>query len=112
MVLYTYYLCSDLSVEDEVSDEHWWRGCKMRDSIGCSEHKWLHHDHEYLVDECVCDTELCNKDMQPIPSSTTVKTSTPSGNTFFLFNQIVTLYLEFMLILYLCIKIEMSVFVL
>ena len=78
------YLCSDLSVEDEVSDEHWWRGCKMRDSIGCSEHKWLHHDHEYLVDECVCDTELCNKDMQPIPSSTTVKSTTPSGKLLFI----------------------------
>ena len=51
----------------------------MRDTIGCTEHKWLHHDHEYLVDECVCDTELCNKDMQPIPSSTTSKSTTPSG---------------------------------
>ena len=47
---------------------------------GCYQHDFSHHDHEYLVDECVCDTELCNKDMQPIETSTTAKTTTSLGN--------------------------------
>ena len=73
------------SVEAEISDERWWRGCKpnLDHTIGCSEHQFPHHDHEYTVDECVCDTELCNKEMGPLPTSTTSKTTTPSGNIKF-----------------------------
>ena len=68
-----------LVVHEELTEDHWWRGCKVNinHTIGCSQHKFLHHDVEYLVDECVCDTELCNKDMDPIPETT----STPKITT-------------------------------
>ena len=46
--------------------------------MGCSEHKFIHDGHEDLVDECVCDTELCNTQVGPIPETTTTeKTTTP-----------------------------------
>ena len=39
--------------------------------MGCSQHDFTHDGQKYIVDECVCDTALCNKDMQPIPETTT-----------------------------------------
>ena len=59
-------------------EETWWRGCKVlvNQTIGCSQHKWMHDDHEVTVDECVCKTDLCNTEMGPIPETTTAITST------------------------------------
>ena len=49
--------------------------------LGCTEHKFMHEDHEILVDECVCKEDLCNEKMDPIPSPSTLtpKTTTPKG---------------------------------
>ena len=61
-------------VPSEGEEEHWWRGCKIlpeNSEVGCTEHSFNHDGHEYLVDECVCDHDLCNKEMQPIPETTT-----------------------------------------
>ena len=55
------------------------RDCKVavNGSVGCSEHKRLHHDHAIVVDECVCKTDLCNDIMGPMPEITsTAKTTT------------------------------------
>ena len=69
-------------VHNDSSEESWWRGCKYdRDEpLGCTQHKFMHEDHEILVDECICKDDLCNEAMGPIPSpSTTPKTTTPKG---------------------------------
>ena len=55
-------------------ESHWWRGCKTLTEgakLECTEHKFVHHEHEYLVDECVCDEDLCNAKMDPIPQTST-----------------------------------------
>ena len=42
------------------------------------EHKWK--ELEIIVDECICDYNLCNSEMGPIPESTTTsKTTTTEG---------------------------------
>lgn len=55
--------------------EHWWRGCKLDiDQImGCTQHPYTDHTtgQEYLVDECVCNANECNRDMQPFTIPTT-----------------------------------------
>ena len=63
------------------SDEHYRRGCKTLhdETLGCSEHKWSHDGEEMDVDECICDSDLCNKDMGPIETTSTEKTTTPEG---------------------------------
>ena len=60
-------------VHEDPSEDHWWRGCKLDlDKVmGCSQHDFTHDGQTYVVDECVCDTPLCNKEMQPIPETTT-----------------------------------------
>ena len=71
-------------VDDVIAEEKWWRGCKMdlNKTMGCSQHKFVHDNHEFLVDECVCSTELCNKEMGPLPETTsTPKTSTTTSGT-------------------------------
>ena len=62
-----------LLVHPDSEQDHWWRGCKLDlDSVmGCSQHPFTRHGEEYLVDECVCDTPLCNNEMGPIPETTT-----------------------------------------
>ena len=65
-------------------DEKWQRGCKMliNQTLGCSQHKWFHDDKETVVDECVCNTNLCNEEMDPIPDKTSTKKPTsPDGIT-------------------------------
>ena len=48
--------------------------------LGCTEHKFMHEDHEILVDECVCKEDRCNEAMGPIPTpSTTTPKTTPKG---------------------------------
>ena len=62
----------------------WWRGCKplINETNGCTEHKWFHNEKEMTVDECICDTDLCNTEMGPIVSTSTEKTTTPEGKHF------------------------------
>ena len=56
----------------------WRRNCKIKGTrtIGCERHNL--DGSGRLVDECICDTDLCNRDMGPIPdvTSTTVSTTT------------------------------------
>ena len=61
------------TVEEESNAQTWWRGCKLNvnKTNECWEHKFMYHEQEYVVDECICDTKLCNKDMSPIPETTT-----------------------------------------
>ena len=69
-------------VHNDSSEDSWWRGCKYdRDEpLGCTQHKFMHEDHEIIVDECVCKEDRCNEAMDPIPSPfTTPKTTTPKG---------------------------------
>ena len=69
-------------MHDDTSEEVWWRGCKSdRDEpVGCTQHKFFHHDEEIVVDECVCKEDLCNEDMGPIITTTpTPQTTTPHG---------------------------------
>ena len=70
------------SVHEDSSDDHWWRGCKPDhgEPLGCTQHNFEHHDHDELVDECVCKEELCNREMGPIETSTSVSTTTIKGN--------------------------------
>lgn len=42
--------------------------------MGCTEHKY--HGSDIVVDECMCDTSLCNREMGPIPTSTSPTTIT------------------------------------
>ena len=56
--------------------------------MGCSQHPFTHDGEEYLVDECVCDTPFCNKEMGPIPTTTSTEktTTTHQGITPFTIN--------------------------
>ena len=69
-------------MHENVADDHWWRGCKPNhdEPLGCSEHNFPHDGYDVLVDECVCDTDMCNTEMGPIPTVTsTTTTTTPQG---------------------------------
>ena len=67
-----YHLSFPLVHEDH-SLERWWKGCNLDldSKMGCSQHPWTHQGEEYLVDECDCDTPLCNQEMGPMPETTT-----------------------------------------
>ena len=60
--------------------ETWWRGCKVliNQTLGCSEHKWYHGGVEMLVDECICDKNLCNQKIE-LETTSTIKTTTAQG---------------------------------
>ena len=73
-------------VATDGSPEKWRRNCKVVKSstiFGCSQHDFGVNGNVIVVDECVCDTDLCNKIMGPIPetTSTTQTTTTPSTTT-------------------------------
>ena len=78
LLLYKFFV-----VPEEGEEPKWVRDCKhdIDNTLGCSQHKWMHDGHETLVDECVCNTDLCNREMQPIPdtTSTTPTTTTDKG---------------------------------
>ena len=60
----------------------WRRGCKMLidQKLGCSQRTWSHDGKETLIDECVCENNLCNAEMSPIPETTsTTKSTTTDG---------------------------------
>ena len=61
-----------LLVHNDSSEEFWWRGCKPKheEPLICSEHKYQYHDRDVYIDECLCDTDLCNKDMAPLVTTT------------------------------------------
>ena len=52
-------------VHQDVSEEHWWRGCKMApgEPMECTQHEFVHHGHNVTVDECICRGSMCNKNM-------------------------------------------------
>ena len=66
---------------NDTNTMRWRRDCRPKDgdSMGCTEHKY--HGSEIVVDECLCDTSLCNREMGPIPTSTspTAITTTHQG---------------------------------
>ena len=64
-------------MEHDTSAEVWKRNCKHREEneqLGCTQHKWM--GGVILVDECICEVDLCNGVMGPIPESTTTTKST------------------------------------
>ena len=73
--------CTCFAVMEDKSTEIWRRNCKHKSNeehVGCSEHKWM--GGIILVDECICEGDLCNGDMGPYTSTsktapTTSKTS-------------------------------------
>ena len=73
-----------VSVHEDPEEDHWWRGCKLDlDRVfGCSQHPFTHYNQTFTVDECVCDTPLCNKELGPIPETTTTakETTTIKGS--------------------------------
>ena len=75
------YRC--FAVTEDKSSEIWRRNCKHKsdeEQVGCSEHKWM--GGIMLVDECICEGDLCNRDMGPYTStSTTASTSSKTSPT-------------------------------
>ena len=69
-------------VHEDEKEDHWWRGCKSDPdkTIGCTQHPFTHEGHEFVVDECVCDTPDCNEKMGDVTTSSTAKTTTPEGS--------------------------------
>ena len=69
------------AVTEDKSTEIWRRNCKHKsneEQVGCSEHKWM--GGMILVDECICEGDLCNGDMGPYTStSTTASTSSKTS---------------------------------
>ena len=63
---------------------HWQRGCKPLgdETLGCSEHEFSHDGQEITVDECICNSNLCNNEMGPMETSTTPKITTSKGTQF------------------------------
>ena len=59
-------------VHNDSTEDFWWRGCMPRHEtpLTCAEHKLEYHDREVIIDQCVCDTALCNKDMGQLVSTT------------------------------------------
>ena len=74
----------NILVHNDSSEDHWWRGCKPRhgDLLTCTEHTRQFHDHDIIFDDCVCDTDLCNKNMGPLVSTT------PSNFSSFTYDKI------------------------
>lgn len=68
-------------VHENVTKEHWWRGCKYANDepTGCTQHEFYYHDHEIVVDECVCRGDFCNKEMIPVTPPTTPNTGSPKN---------------------------------
>ena len=71
-----------ISVHEDPSEDHWWRGCRPDhgEPLGCTQHNFYHHDHDELVDECVCKEALCNREMGPIETTTKISTTTIKGS--------------------------------
>ena len=44
--------------------------------LGCSEHNWPTPDGEIEIYECLCDTDLCNKNTDESSSTATPTTAT------------------------------------
>ena len=66
--------------KDEEGETKWSRDCthNVNKTIGCQKRSWPHDGQETIIDECICDKDLCNKDMEAITSST-AKTTTTNG---------------------------------
>ena len=65
------------AVTEDKSTEIWRRNCKHKSNeehVGCSEHKWM--GGIILVDECICEGDLCNGDMGPYTSTSTTAPTT------------------------------------
>ena len=58
----------------------WRRACKYESVVnqGCSQHDFGINGKVIVVDECICDTDECNKEMGPIETSTP-ETTTNKG---------------------------------
>ena len=68
----------------DTTEEKYHRDCMVmvNQSIGCSEHTVKLLNREIVVDVCLCNTDLCNKEMGPMPetTSTAKSTTTNQGN--------------------------------
>ena len=63
-----------------IEEGEWWkRSCKTmaEHPVGCERHSL---DDGDVIDECICDIDLCNKDMGPATDTTTpITSSTTEG---------------------------------
>ena len=77
-IIVIYYCKTFFVVPEEGEEPKWVRDCKhdIDNTLGCSQHKWMHDGHETLVDECVCNTDLCNREMESTTKWTTPTTTT------------------------------------
>ena len=68
-------------IGNDTGESVWWRGCTpLNDQkLGCTERKWNGTGKEILVDECICNDDLCNEDMQKF---STEKPTTIPGNVY------------------------------
>ena len=79
-----------LSVSTEGIEEKWSRDCNFLEpnttvGLGCDQHKIDSKGHEITVDICFCGSSLCNKEMGPMPETTSsstpkISTTTTKGN--------------------------------
>ena len=99
-------------VVDSRIGNFWWRGCRAKheEQLICTEQKLSHNDHEITYDECLCDTNECNREMGPIVTPTT-STSTIGKhidqccNSSVTFIRLIVRNLQFYLVLLLKIRI-------
>ena len=81
------------SVTTEGIEEKWSRDCNFLEpnttvGLGCDQHKIDSNGHEVTVDICFCGSSLCNKEMGPMPETTSssstpiTTTTTAKGNIF------------------------------
>ena len=69
-----------LVVDGSEDQEEWRRFCNTvsEDSLGCHE---IYPSSGVVVRDCVCDTDLCNDYMDPIPTETTSAETTSNSNS-------------------------------
>ena len=67
----------------------WRRDCKYANAsvvkYGCTQHDFGINGKTIQVDECVCDTDECNRVMGPIDTTSTAPTTTHKGIPVFFF---------------------------
>ena len=87
-----YIIYCVFSVTTERTEEKWSRDCNFLEpnttsGLGCDQHRIDSNGHEVTVDICFCGSSLCNKEMGPMPETTSsstpiTTTTTAKGNIF------------------------------
>ena len=79
-MLSPFYILVENGTEHPSDTSKWRRGCKYESVVnyGCRQHDFGINGKVLIVDECVCDSDECNREMGPIETSTP-KTTTNKG---------------------------------